>query len=686
MIATDAPEKRLHLRGLDQPRNKIRSSGARALCAALTCASLMLSPTQLLAQQPEPTAVPVADFFRAPQLARPTLSPDGRYLAGAVATGGSRAQLVVFDVKDLKNAKVVAGFADADINQYEWVNDERLVFDVTDRRSGTSRVLAPGLWAVNRDGSDYRQLIDAHWSSGKGSLSWNWRLHSVLSDGSADVMVAGLTINSVGDLVDVQLARLDTTTGRNRNLSLGTADHVFEWTVDRDGEPVFVTTVHEGRVRSYDRRSPDAPWQKWQDEELLGGKFAVPWSVGYDGRLLVLARGDDGVLALHATDAQTHQPLPEPMIHIKGYDFAGRPIYDSQAQRLVGIRYEADTAGTVWLDPQMAAAQKAVDALLPGAVNLLDCARCGSVPEVLVSSFSDRQPPNYYVYNRDTSKLTSIAASRPWIDPRAMGKRNRYRFAARDGLSMPVQVTFPPGERESPAPAVVLVHGGPWVRGTHWDWEETAQFLASRGYLVIEPEFRGSQGYGFKHFQAGWKQWGLAMQDDVADAVQWAAKQGWADVKRVCIAGASYGGYATLMGLVSDDDLYRCGFEWVGVTDIDLLFSITWSDSSEEVKNFGMPRLIGDPVADAAKFRDTSPLAQAARIRRPLLMAYGGADRRVPVEHGTNFRDAVSKTNQNIEWVVYPEEGHGWRMLETNVDFWTRVEKFLARNLNATPK
>ncbi len=693
MIAKNVPDKRLHLQGLDQPRDQIRHACARTLCVALTCAYLILAPTLLPAQQPEPTAVPVADFFRTPQLARPELSPGGRYLAGAVASAGTRAQLVVFDLQNLAQPRVVAGFADADINDYQWVNDERLVFDVIDRRSGTSRELAPGLWAVNRDGSDYRQLIEAQWSFVQRAsrivehkLPWQWRLHSVLADGSADVLVAGLTISSIGDVVDVQLARLDTTNGRTRNLSQGAPDHVVDWVVDREGQPTIVTTVHEGRLRSYARSSVDAPWEKWQDGDLISGDYVVPWSMGFDGNLLVLARGSDGNLALHATDARTHRPLTEPMIHIKGYDFAGRPIYDTQARRLVGVRYEADTAGTVWLDPVMQATQAAVNALLPGTINLLDCARCSSVPEVLVRAASDRQPPNYYVYNRDTRKLIPIAASRPWIKAQAMGTRNRFRFAARDGLSIPVLVTFPAGRPAKPGPAVVLVHGGPWVRGTHWEWEEAAQFLATRGYLVIEPEFRGSQGYGFKHFQAGWKQWGLAMQDDVADSVQWAVKQGWADVKRVCIAGASYGGYATLIGLVRDHDLYQCGINWVGVSDINLLFSISWSDASDETRNYGMPRLIGDPVADAGKFKEASPLAQAAKVRRPLLMAYGGADRRVPIQHGTDFKDAVSRTNQHVEWVVYPEEGHGWRMLETNVDFWTRVEKFLDRNLNAAPR
>ena len=267
-----------------------------------------------------------------------------------------------------------------------------------------------------------------------------------------------------------------------------------------------------------------------------------------------------------------------------------------------------------------------------------------------------------------------------------MGVRDVHRFAARDGLSIPVLVTHPPGKASGARPALVLVHGGPWVRGAHWSWEPQAQFLASRGYVVIEPEFRGSEGYGFKHYRAGWKQWGMAMQDDVADAVQWAVKQGWVDPKRVCIAGASYGGYATLMGLVRHHELYQCGVNWVGVSDINLMYSINWSDISEEAKGYSMPVLIGDRVADAQQLKDTSPVEQAAKVRRPLLMAYGADDRRVPIAHGKEFRDAVSRTNSDVEWVVYNNEGHGWRMLETNVDFWTRVEKFLDRNIGAGAK
>jgi len=241
---------------------------------------------------------------------------------------------------------------------------------------------------------------------------------------------------------------------------------------------------------------------------------------------------------------------------------------------------------------------------------------------------------------------------------------------------------LPPGYKKGQQyPMVVLVHGGPWVRGASVMWAADPQFLATRGYVVVEPEFRSSVGYGDALFRAGFKQWGLAMQDDVADAARWAIAQGYADPKRICIAGASYGGYATLMGLIRDPDLFRCGVEWVGVTDIELMYTIAWSDASDQWRDYGMPVLVGDREKDAEQLRNTSPLQLAAKIKQPLLMAYGGADRRVPIDHGRKLHSALSGSNPNVEWVVYPDEGHGWLLEKNRFDFYGRVERFLAKYL-----
>ena len=175
------------------------------------------------------------------------------------------------------------------------------------------------------------------------------------------------------------------------------------------------------------------------------------------------------------------------------------------------------------------------------------------------------------------------------------------------------------------------------------------------------------------------------MQDDVAGAAPWAVQQGHADAKCVCIAGASYGGYATLLGLIRNPELFRSGVQWVGVTHIDLMYSINWSDFSEQWKDHGMPLLVGDRVEDAAQLAATSPLKRAAELKQPLLMAYGGRDLRVPINHGTRMRDALKPHNRNIEWIDYPSEGHGRMLAANDVDFWTRAEKFLERNLQRAP-
>lgn len=230
-------------------------------------------------------------------------------------------------------------------------------------------------------------------------------------------------------------------------------------------------------------------------------------------------------------------------------------------------------------------------------------------------------------------------------------------------------------------PTVVLVHGGPWLRGGSWEWDPEAQFLASRGYVVIQPEYRGSTGFGFAHFKAGWKQWGGTMQDDLADAAKWAIQKGWSDPKRIAIMGASYGGYATLEGLIKNPEIFRCGVDWAGVTDLGLRYSLPYSDASEEVLNYSLKTLMGDPVADATMFKANSPLQHAEQLKQPLLLAHGVQDLRVPIIHATEFRDAVTKTNSHVEWISYLDEAHGWRHEKDNVDFWKHVEVFLDRNL-----
>lgn len=663
-----------------------RRGRVRRICASVLV-GILISPFAAAAPVESDTALPPpADFFLNPDVAEQQLSPSGRYL-GILSRGDSgRIRLVVMDLASPGRGFATASFDNADIRTFHWVNENRLVFDVFD---ASGEMFAAGLFATDRDGSNVFQLggsmamgpLSVSMAKGKfRSRSGPYSLfHSTTHDGSDDIIVAG---GSAGarNRPSVVLYRLNTRTGEYRNLTMGQPPGVLDWILDRDDSPRIAIAHIDGRRIVYERGKDPKEWTVLGDYDEYSPSDFVPRFFGSDGALYV---EKDSAGALFRFDLAQHRFDDEPMLKLVGYDLRINPEIDWKARKTVGYHYLTDTQGTAWLDSRFAEYQKIVDAALTGMVNTITCGDCLESERLLIRSSSDRQPPRFYVLNPASKTLLDVGSSRPKIKPSQMGRREFVHYAARDGLPIPAYVTRPPGADKGPWPAIVLVHGGPWVRGGSWEWDPEAQFLASRGYVVIQPEFRGSTGFGFKHFRAGWKQWGLAMQDDLADAARWAVAQGIADPKRIAIIGASYGGYAALMGLVKNPEIFRCAVEWVGVTDIDLLYTVTWSDLSDAYLRYGAPVLIGDPDKDAEQLKATSPLQNAKRITQPILMAYGFDDRRVPIVHGENLRSSIATPRDQVEWIVYKEEGHGWFKEEDRIDFWTRVEKFLDKYLKS---
>lgn len=650
--------------------------------------ALLATPACFAAPQP----VPIAAFFDYPAVSGARLSPDGRHLALLVNNDNGRDQLGVVTLAD-RSIKVVGGFSDADVGHFEWVDDSRLLYDSRDKNTAPGQERnAPGLFAVNIDGSKRRQLVQGGRrfvanadAGGIEKLPWNtYMLGQAGAQDSSWVYVAQAEFGKEGAVSRIDLVRLNTLTGHTEPVVPPEPGKPHGWWLDAKGRPALATTVEDNVETLHYLDPKDGHWRKLATTDaFLGGAGSfTPLGFAPDGRLYVVSRQGRDKNAVFAFDLTSGKMAERPLLDLDEYDFTGGLVMNSA--RLLGLRYTADTVGTAWFDPAMQQVQAAIDKLLPGRVNVLSVGTRSDTPFVLVASWSDRQPATFLLYDRETGKLAKLGDSHPAIDPARMAALDMAMIKARDGRRIPVWVTTPNDSAGKKLPMVVLVHGGPYVRGRDWRWDGETQFLASRGYLVIEPEFRGSTGYGEAHFRAGWKQWGLAMQDDIADAARWAIAEGKADPQRICIAGASYGGYATLMGLIRDPGLYKCGIDWVGVTDIDLLYTGTWNNSddvSEAYKRYGMPTLVGDPVKDAAQFAATSPLKQAARLTQPLLLAYGGADTRVPVYHGRKLYDAIRKTNQHVEWVLYDNEGHGWKLVETRVDFWSRVEKFLQQQI-----
>lgn len=635
------------------------------------------------------------DYARRPFISDVAVSPSGTHLAMLTATSNGRTQLAVVDLVPLGPPRLVAGFDDADIVRVRWVNNDRLVFEAENLQVPPDQQRVWGLYAVNRDGKGgTRQLI----ASDRGPnttdtnivsrlLPWNWEFHSILTDGSPDIVVSEWLFDGRGDTRAVLLSRLNTVTGERRSLSTGVPDRPRGWLLDGTGLPRALTSTEDGRSTIYWRESGDKPWAKVAEFASFRAEGFRPRFVDAQGQMLVEASVGRDHAALFRFDPVAGKLEPEPLISLKGFDLQpSLEVEWGSESRLLGVHFATEQEGSYWFDKDLRQVQQSIDAAMPkDRINRLRCGRCSGARFFVVESSSDRHPGEYYLFDRQALKLQLIGAARPWINEATQGRRSFHWVPARDGLPLPVYLTHP---HDAPAgqalPTVVRVHGGPWLRGHTLRWDAEAQFLASRGYRVIEVDFRGSDGYGMKHFAASWKQWGHAMQDDLADATAWAVKQGLADPARICIMGSSYGGYAALMGSVRHPGVYQCAVSFAGVTDIDLMYRLDRSDLSGDWKRYGMPTLIGDPVADAELLKAASPLLQAHRIKVPVLLAHGRLDRRVPIEHSQKFRKVAEGAGVKVEWVVYPEEPHGFRQAANEADFWTRTEAFLARSLGTS--
>jgi acetyl esterase/lipase len=627
---------------------------------------------------------PVSAFFRDNDMDDVQLSPSGRWIAMTTEQGDGHRALLVVDLQGKEQPSVAAAFRDTDIERPRWISDERLVFSTVDlHRGGGDQVYGPGLYAVERRGGNLNILINPTPASGwTGVWDGDHWLMRILPGGTDDIIVGQSVADRQGNLIGVNATRYNVATGKKTGLSRGRPDFAKEWLFNPRGEPRVIVAQNEGRSKVYWRAPATDAWQVIAEFPTLEEAFHPYFVDGTDQLFVTAPDGERGTAVLKRFDFRTGRPEPQPFVSTPGFDFEGAVIENDAETATVGVRVETDAEGVVWLDDEMKAIQAVVDAKLPGRINRITCRKCATTGSVLVFSRSDQEPGTWWVYWPIDRKWQLVGQHRRDIVPAAMATLDFHRTHARDGEDLPIWFTTPRMAKGAPPPpAVVLVHGGPWLRGTTWEWNREAQFLASRGYAVIEPEYRSSTGYGNAHFRAGWKQWGGAMQDDVADAVQWAIGQKMIDPKRVCIAGASYGGYAALMGPIRYPGTYRCTIAWVGVTDLRLRYKDSWtSDLDDEGRKFDLPAMVGDPVKDAAALTDESPVEHAAAIRVPVLLAYGGSDRRVPIEHGTRMRDALRAAGNDPEWIVYPDEGHGWLQVETNLDFWSRVEAFLAKN------
>jgi dipeptidyl aminopeptidase/acylaminoacyl peptidase len=630
----------------------VRPSGLLVLRLALAAVALALSVGRPLQAAP----LSVADAFKPSPIAALQLSPDGKRLLAFLASR--------------EGTGVV-------------------VFDIATRRPQQLRAEIPGRpWAARWLGKDLVVVAvgaetHIYEANGKFVRQIEGRFIGTLvpdEQGHERVLVGAHRS---------EVERVDVRTGRSTSFAFDwPAGDPVRWLADREGVPRVVTTATTDRtsLTHWVRASASAPWQALESQLTLDSRW-TPLAISRDGRSLIVASSEGRDTVAVFRYAIEERALKEVL--------AGHPSEDIGQANLandgdndtdegdIGSIVRVVTLGMRttlhWFDPRWDSLQKSVDAALPGRVNWISGSFATGT--MLVFSVGDVDPGTWHVLDLASMSMKQFDAIKPEIDRRAMRPMQIVRYRSLDGTEIPAYLTLPAdGARNSPA--VVLVHGGPVVRD-RWAWNPEVQMLASRGYAVLQPQFRGSAGFGRKFEIAGYREWGRAMQDDVTAGAQWLAEQGIADSRRMCIYGGSYGGYATLWALVKTPRLFRCGASIAGVSDLGLFLAGDTDIGMRETGRLYLLRNVGNPQDDAARLDEVSPLRHAGAVEVPVLLAHGNLDRRVPIIHSERMLEALKANGKQVEWLLLRGEQHGIAHPENRELFYNALFAFLARNTAA---
>jgi dipeptidyl aminopeptidase/acylaminoacyl peptidase len=625
--------------------------------------------------------IPAIDFFKHPLYRSVKISPDGKYLAATVPEE-NRTRLAIIKLADMSISAVFNVPDGIRANRFFWVNNERVVFDTVEQTfdlgSKLERPRQTGMIYTGKfDGSDGREL---HGTLERGEATGGIRGDSrpYYLEGripnSGDSVLIGIydqydeTVGSI-EYIRESIYQLNVDTAHRKQVAVPPY-RSFSFLSDADGQVRYTVAwnEHDEVITSY-RASNDAAWTVLSTEPAHGERSS-PLGFSADGSHAYLG-APDGVYLVDLKSGQRK------LVSKTGGVGSDDVVTGPDMQTPIGVAFENDYPGIELFEPGSAEAQTIQTlqkTFKDQRVQVTSYSRDGKAGVVRVSG--DTDPGEFFLFNLGKKEVVPLLKSMPWIDPAKMATMDAVQIKARDGTVLHGYLTTPRGAPDKGLPLVVLVHGGPRLRD-EWGFDPEVQFLASRGYAVLQVNYRGSGGYGHDFEAMGYRQWGGTMQDDVTDATLWAIKDGVADARRICIAGASYGAYSALMGVIREPDLYRCAFAYDGVYDLELMFSR--GDTSESMEYVNDLRVILG--TDAADLRRRSPVYNVERIKVPLLLAHGMADERAPYAHFTALTAALDKAGKHYESLVKPKEEHGFYNEKNATELYEKLAAFLDRNI-----
>ena len=590
--------------------------------------------------------------------------------------------MVIDRVKGTRDT--LAGAADMDIYEPRWLSDDRISYRLaTDKLYGLALMVAQ-VGRLSRSYPIYQyggaRVIGVPYGDSLQPLIWSrWDDRGL----AAGVLELDAKRKS-GDLINLWDDRArpggwsDVMEMNAKYIKKSFPDpgrgQVWSYRTDRDQNLAYALTVENGVSKAH----------YWTGSEWVMSSLNLDeWDVlapGNETHQVVVrtSRPQEEPGALHFADLTTGD-IGELIFRNSQYDFHGRIVRDPKTREVVGLFHDEAGPRVTWFNGDYAALQKTLDASFPGqVVRLIEGNETGTVFVLQVTS--DRHPAAFYVIDLEKRSLDLIAESRPWLDPDRMQRRQIIKFKTAEGRELDAYLTMPAGATvDNPPPLVVMPHGGPWARD-RWQFDSQSQFLASRGYAVLQPNYRGSLSYEWMFpYEDRWDF--LKMHDDVTHATRQLIKSGWVDGDRVAIAGGSFGGYLALMGAVHEPDLYRCAVTFAGVFDWEELMKMENKLKNEQTDYQVLLRHLGDPVADPEKFERISPGRRVAGITMPIFVVHGKEDSVVSVGESRRLISELKKHDIEHESLLLSGEGHGTYQIENSVEYYTALEAFLAKHL-----
>lgn len=605
--------------------------------------------------------IPTESFAARAFMSAPILSPEGNRLATQVQDGEEITIGVVFLIRDSNGPapglrKISLG--DGRLRWYRWASNDLLLFGVLqkNRTNEFSR-----LYVYNVLTAESRYL-----GARRQGLVGDDVLF-VAEDGSYLLLAMAL---SVGQHPAVY--RVDIASGKTE-MVLPAKPPIHDWYADHEGNVRLgfgyigrkTKVVYRERGEKEFRTIAKISWED-SDAEIDTIRFRRS---GGDGLAVTNARsGRFGLYNLDMNSFELGEPIFEhPLVDIDDF-------WLDRNGEVSAVLYTDDRPRVHWIDPHMHALQTEIDDALPDRSNwVLSSNR--QVNRFIVWTTRADDPGHYYFYDRDAGVMSRIATPIEEMAGKRLSPVQAIQYVSRDGLTIHGYLALPGGVGGKDLPLVVLPHGGPHARNT-WTYDADVQFLANRGYAVLQPNFRGSSGYGKQFLEQGYGQWGGAMQDDINDGVAWLVEQGTVDARRVCIMGASYGGYAALIGAIANPDIYRCAISFAGVTDVDAWMRSHRQQMLPSRYRKWRQRVHGDTETGAGS---PSPIDLAHKVSIPVLLAHGAKDDRVPFRQAEQMAKALRRANKDVEYLTFKDAGHGYEG-DDHVRFLNAVEAFLLRH------